>query len=359
MISPRVSAIRRVILKRHCTHVLICDPADVEYVSGFRSSNATLLVSRKKLDLFTDFRYKEAAQAFCDKNRSWDFHLIEQGNFQFLSGAVEPGSVMGIQSDVMTVDQFHELKRALKKVKFLPLSSELGSLSVQKTENELSYMRKAARIGDKAFKAILPEIRQGMKEAELAKLLELYCLKYGSDKPSFDTIVLFGKRSALPHGRPGEKKLSKNDFILFDFGCTVNGFCSDMSRTVVYGKASPEQRHIYDIVFRAQAQARSEARAGIKAGKLDKAARDVITGEKLGEYFGHATGHGVGLKIHEKPRISHNNDVALLENSVVTIEPGVYIPDLGGVRIEDMVVLGKSGSTLITHSPRNLIELDL
>ncbi|MFP4015053.1 MAG: aminopeptidase P family protein [Chitinispirillaceae bacterium] len=359
MTISRVSAIRRIILKRNCTHILISDPADVEYVSGFRSSNATLLISRRKLDLYTDFRYKETAQAFCAKNPVWNFHLIEQGNYRFLSGAVEPGSVMGIQSDVMTVDQFHELKRTLKKVKFLPLSSELGSLAVQKTEDELYFMRKAARIGDKAFKSVLPEIKEGMTERELAKLLETYCLRYGSDRPSFDTIVLFGTRSALPHGRPGEKKLSNNDFILFDFGCTVNGFCSDMSRTVVYGKASPRQRHIYDVVFRAQAQARSEAKAGIKASKLDKAARDLITKEKLGEYFGHATGHGVGLKIHEKPRISQKNDTALLENSVVTIEPGVYVPDLGGVRIEDMVVLDKSGSTLVTHSPRNLIELDL
>lgn len=359
MISPRVSAIRRIISKRHCTHILISDPADVEYISGFRSSNASLLITSGKLELFTDFRYKESAQVFCQKNRPWKFHLIQESNFRYFSEFIHSGSVLGIQSDVLTVDQFHELKRVLPKVKFVPLSSELGSVPVQKTKEEISQMRKAARIGDKAFKTVLPEIDRGMKESELARLLESFCLRYGSEKPSFDTIVLFGARSALPHGSPGKKKLARGDLILFDFGCTVNGFCSDMSRTIVYGKASSEQRHIYNVVSRAQSKARSQARAGVKGSELDRSAREVIEKEGLGDFFGHATGHGVGLKIHEKPRVSLKNKHVLLENSVVTIEPGVYIPDLGGVRIEDMVVLGKSGSSLITHSPRNLIELDV
>ncbi len=358
MVHSRVDAIREIISDHQCTHILITDTIDVEYISGFRSSNATLLISKKKLDLFTDFRYKESAQNFCSVNKQWKFHLIQEGNYKFLVESLPSGSIVGIQSDVVTVDQFHELKRMLKGVKFVALSAELGTVSIQKTDAEIASMRKAARIGDRAFKEVLPFIKKGMTELELARTLERLCSSFGSEKPSFETIVLFGSRSALPHGRPGKRKLAVGDFILFDFGCTFDGFCSDMSRTIVYGKASEKQKDIYNLVLRAQSSARSIAKAGMKSGDLDHAARGIIEEEQLGEYFGHATGHGVGLRIHEKPRVSRKNESVLLENSVVTIEPGVYIPEAGGVRIEDMVVLHKNGATVLTQTPRKLIEIE-
>jgi Xaa-Pro aminopeptidase len=198
-----------------------------------------------------------------------------------------------------------------------------------------------------------------MTELDIMRILENLCAEYGSEKPAFDTIVLFGKRSALPHGRPGKRRLRAGDFVLVDFGCTVNGFCSDMTRTFVYGRASNEQREIYGIVFQAQSRARKAARAGLTGKELDAVARDLITKNGYSDFFGHGTGHGIGLRVHESPRVNKKNDAALPENCVVTIEPGIYIPNMGGVRIEDMAVLQKHGAAALTHSPRKLVELPL
>ncbi|MDR0308143.1 MAG: aminopeptidase P family protein [Chitinispirillales bacterium] len=355
----RIKAVRKIISDGKCTHVLVNNIVDVEYISGFRSSNATLLISADKLTLYTDFRYRNAAEEFCRANTKWNFHLIEESNFKYLAKSTAPSSIVGIQSDTVTIDQLHELKRSLPKTKFAPLSNEIANISIQKNDKEIASMKAAAATGDKALKALLPNIRTGMTEIELARQLEALCAEYGSQRPSFETIALFGERSALPHGRPGSRKLAPGDFILLDYGCTVDGFCSDISRTFVFGEASQEQRKIYNIVLKAQTCARSAARSKIKACELDFAARNVIEQSGYGENFGHATGHGVGLRVHEKPRVNKKNEALLPENCVITIEPGIYISGLGGVRIEDMVVLTGEGCSTLTNSPRKLIELPI
>lgn len=360
MTTTRVRAVRKIISERDLTHALITDPIDVEYISGFRSSNSALLVTPARLELFTDFRYMEAAREFCAaKGGRCKFTLIEESNFKFLNGKVPGGSAVGIQSGFVTMDQYRCLKKELPGVRLVQLSNEITNTSIRKFDSEIRSMKAAAAAGDRAFKKLLPLIRKSMTELELARMLENICAGLGSEKPAFDTIVLFGERSALPHGRPGKRKLRKGDFILIDFGCTVNGFRSDMTRTVVFGKASEEQRTVYDIVLRAQRRACKAARAGMLCRELDDAARSVISENGYGKYFGHGTGHGVGLRIHEKPRVGKTSDATLLENSVVTIEPGIYIPDVGGVRIEDMVVLKKNGAAALTHSTRKLTELPL
>jgi Xaa-Pro aminopeptidase len=360
VIASRVRAVRKIISARGLTHALITDPTDVEYISGFRSSNATLLIMPARLELFTDFRYTEAAREFCAAGGGrWKFTRIEESNFKFLKKKICGGATVGIQSDTVTIDQYRELKRVLPGVKFVHLSNEIANIAVRKLDSEIKFMRAAAAAGDKAFKALLPLIKKSMTELELSRTLENICAGLGSEKPSFDTIVLFGERTALPHGRPGKYRLGGGDFVLIDFGCTVNGFRSDMTRTVVFGKASEEQRTVYDTVLRAQRRARKAARAGILCRELDDAARSVISESGYGEYFGHGTGHGIGLRIHEKPRLGKTGGAVLLENSVVTIEPGIYIPGVGGVRIEDMVVLKKDGAQALTHSTRKLIELPL
>jgi len=339
--------------------LLVTDPADVEYISGFRSSNATLLISPVRLDLFTDFRYMEAAKEFCRVEGKWRFTLIEESNFKFLKRKLRAEAVVGIQSDAVTMDQYHELKRVLPGTKLVPLSSEIAGISIRKLDREIANMAAAAAAGDKAFEALLPLIKKSMTELELAHALENLCAENGSERPAFETIVLFGERSALPHGRPGGRELAAGDFILMDFGCTVNGFLSDMTRTLVFGGASDEQRKLYDAVLRAQRCACMAARAGMVCKDLDSAARSAITESGYGEFFGHATGHGVGLRIHERPKVGKNSDAEMPENCVVTIEPGIYVPEMGGVRIEDMVVLKKDGADALTHSPRKLVELPL
>jgi Xaa-Pro aminopeptidase len=358
MATSRVRAVRKAMTERECTHMLVTDAVDVFYISGFRSSSAALLIAPRRLELFADFRYKDEAKEFCRAGK-WRFTLIDEPNFKYLSKKIRPLSVVGIQSDAVTIDQHGELKRALPGIKLMPLSGEVADIAIQKLPEEIESMRAAAHIGDRAFKALIPHIKKPVTEAGLARTLDGLCTEFGSEKPAFDTIVLFGKRSALPHGHPGERCLREGDFILIDFGCTVNGFCSDMTRTLVYGAASDKQRGVYNAVLRAQRCASLAARAGMKCCELDGIARSSIADRGYGEFFGHGTGHGVGLRIHERPRVSKSVETVLLENSVVTIEPGIYLPGFGGVRIEDMAVLQKGGSTALTNSPRKLMELPL
>jgi len=355
----RVRAVRKIISERQCTHALVTDAADVFYISGFRSSSAVLLIAPRQLELFADFRYKEAAEEFCRAAGKWKFTLVEESNFRYLSKKIRPLSVVGVQSDAVTMDQYQELKASLPGVKLMPLSGEVAEVAVRKLPGEIESMTAAARIGDMAFNALMPHIKEPITEAGLARTLDGLCAELGSEKPAFDTIVLFGERSALPHGHPGERRLCAGDFVLIDFGCVVNGFCSDMTRTLVYGSASDWQRVVYNAVLRAQRCASLAARAGMRCCELDGVARSSIADSGYGGSFGHGTGHGVGLRVHEKPQVSKGVETVLLENSVVTIEPGIYVSGLGGVRIEDMAVLQRGGSTALTHSPRKLIELPI
>jgi len=190
-------------------------------------------------------------------------------------------------------------------------------------------------------------------------MLESLCQRYGSEKPPFDTIVLFGNRSALPHGEPSERKLKQGDWMLFDFGCTIQGFCSDMTRTVIMGKADNRQRQIYNVVLDALEQAKRAVYPGVTAAEVDSCARSVIEKAGYGDAFGHATGHGAGLRVHEAPRINKGSDGVLSEGMVFTIEPGIYLKGFGGVRIEDMVVVTGKGPRCLTKTSRRLLELQI
>lgn len=353
----RLSLARSLAASRGCTCLFVNDPVDVEYLSGFRSSNAFLLVSARDGVLFTDFRYQEAARKHCAVHPEWRFIIIKDSVFPFLGPEIPLRGSVGFQSDALTVDAFGKMKKALKRRRFVPLERLISDLSIVKSGAEIAAMKKAAAIADAALRRFCKQLEPGVSEKEAAAKLDRLCSNGGSEKPSFDTIMLFGCNSALPHGRPGSRRLAKGDFVLVDFGCTVRGFCSDMTRTFVFGKASARQRELYALVKKAQSVGRGAARAGIPARALDATGRTVIKKAGFGGQFGHGLGHGVGLRIHENPRLSEKSDCQLPAGSVVTIEPGVYLPGFGGVRIEDMVLLNKTGAELLTHFPRKLIEL--
>ncbi|HAJ79027.1 MAG TPA: hypothetical protein DCO75_04585 [Fibrobacteres bacterium] len=353
----RLAQVKSLLAERNCSHILVTDMVDSRYISGFRSSGIFLLISTKKNLMFTDFRYKEAAQAHCAKNTKWQFIMTPEGGFSAISKYCKSGSVVGIQSDSLSVDQFDKLKH-IACIRFVKLSDSVANLLVPKSAEEIGFSAEAARIGDMAFERTIKKLKTGMTEQDAAYILEDYCRRAGSEKPSFDTIALFGSRSAMPHGRPSATMLKKGDFVLFDFGCTVNGFASDMTRTVVMGEASAKQRAVYAIVEHAQHKAREAVKEGVAACYVDSCARDVVKNAGYGQSFGHATGHGVGLRIHEAPRISAKNKAALPVGALITIEPGIYIPDFGGVRIEDMVVVRKECGEILTHAPRHLIEIN-
>lgn len=337
--------------------LLVSDSIDASYISGFLSSNVSLLIGPRKNSLITDFRYETAARRFCARHPEWTYQPSALSTTKTIAAHLKPSDRCGFQADRMTVDELAWLKKAARQVKFVACGAQIAETLCSKLSSEIRCMAAAARIGDAAFSRLLGDIRPGISEKTLADHLESYCRELGSEKPSFDTIVLCGARSALPHGRPGAHPLRRGDFVLIDFGCVVDGFCSDMTRTVVIGKASARQRDIYHIVLDAQEYARKTARAGMTAQQIDALARDRITDAGYETQFGHALGHGVGRRIHEAPRISAQVPERVPENTVITIEPGIYIPGFGGVRIEDMTILTPRGTRTLTNSPRELLEL--
>jgi Xaa-Pro aminopeptidase len=357
MQTDRLSMARSLAASRPITHLFVNDPVDVEYLSGFHSSNAYLLISGRNAVIFTDFRYQEAVKKHCARHPEWRPVLIRDSVFPFLAKKILPESLVGFQSDVLTVHAFGQMKKALPGRRLVPVARAVSDLSIVKFPAETGAIKAAAAIADKALAGFCRWLKPGITEKAAAAELDRRCNRGGSEKPSFDTIMLFGRNSALPHGRSGERRLAKGDFVLVDFGCTVNDFCSDMTRTFVFGKASARQKKLHALVAEAQDTARSAARAGMSARSLDAVAREIIKKAGFGAEFGHGLGHGVGRRIHEQPRLNTKSSEQLQAGSVVTIEPGVYVPGFGGVRIEDMVLLNDSGSELLTHFPRDLLEI--
>ncbi|MBN1578970.1 MAG: aminopeptidase P family protein [Chitinispirillaceae bacterium] len=355
--TTRMAALRQLRSRESFSSILITDTIDVAYISGFSSSYTALLVSRRKTRLFTDFRYQTEALRFCGRHPEWSYEPVLSSMMEAVAACIAPGDTVGYQSDRMTVDDFKKLKKTARGARFVGCGAAVNELLLARLPMEIEAMGRAARIGDAAFRRLLADINPGVTERGLVRRLEQYCSDLGSEKPSFDTIVLFGAHSAFPHGRPGQAGLKRGQFVLVDFGCTVDGFASDMTRTVVCGKASRKQRELYRIVQNAQQKACREARAAMTARAIDALARDPIKAAGYGERFGHALGHGVGRRIHEAPRISARVSLNVPSNAVITIEPGIYLPGFGGIRIEDMAVLQQNGVRLLTHSPRELLEL--
>jgi Xaa-Pro aminopeptidase len=355
--GDRIKSVRECLKKQKCTHLLVTEAADVEYISGFRSSNAAVVISENEKVLFSDFRYKSSAEQFLKRNSDWVFSLAKENLYTSIAQRFGKKSVVGFQSDILSVDALIKLKKHARFVKFKPLSDSISSLFISKMPSEISCIKTAAAIADKSFREFVDFVKPEMTELEAARKLEMICMQNGSEGPSFDTIIVSGPRSALPHGRPGNNKLSTGKFIIVDFGCKYKGFCSDMTRTFVFRNLTTKMKKVYTTVLDAQLSAYAQARAGIYSDHLDKVARDIIEKAGFGEYFGHALGHGVGLRIHEQPRVSPHTHVLLDLNSVVTIEPGIYIPGTGGVRIEDMVLLLKDKADILTTTSKELLIL--
>ena len=239
----------------------------------------------------------------------------------------------------------------------LALGEKIRELRSVKDGAELELIKSAQKITDDAFEYILSKIEEGKTEKELALVLEFFMRSHGADAVSFDIIFIGGKNTSMPHGVPSDYKLKKGDLITIDFGADVDGYKSDMTRTVALGAISDEQKKVYEIVLEAQKKAIGQIREGIACSEIDKAARDVIKSYGYGEYFGHALGHSVGLDIHELPNFSPKCSTVLKEGMVLSVEPGIYLPEKFGVRIEDLVVVTKNGSINLTKSKKTLIIL--
>ena len=342
--------------------MLVTHLADVRYLSGFTGSSAALAVTRRRARLFTDGRYR--AQA-AEEVTAANVEII--GKPPAVAGvlwlAVQPGvELAGFDPAHATVAELTrwktELPAGLRRGFLTALAAPLVEpLRLVKDEAELAIMREAALIGCGLFEHILGFLRPGLREVEVAAELEYQARLHGAEGMSFETIVASGVRSALPHGRATGAKLPRRGFLTLDFGIIHKGYCSDMTRTVYLGSPRPNERSAYEAVLAAQEAAVAAVAVGVRFGDVDQAARSILAGVGLGEAFSHSTGHGVGLEIHEQPRIAAGQTGRLEAGMVVTIEPGVYLPGEFGIRIEDMVAVTRTGAEVLTPAPKALIEL--
>lgn len=345
----------RSILNNEVDGLLLTSRYSRMYAAEFDISEGYAIVGKEGARYFTDSRYIESAE----KNLK-GFEVIDfKGNLiECLASAISDFGikVLGFEQSYITVAEFDYFRSKLS-AEFKPVQTLINSFRSSKEDWELTRLIKAQEITDAAFKEVCGRIREGMTEKELAAEL-IYCLyKNGGEGLSFDPIVVSGPNTSMPHGVPGDRRLQKGDFITMDFGVLYQGYCSDMTRTVALGYATEEMQKVYNTVLQAQLAGIAASKAGVTGKEVDAAARNVITNAGYGEYFGHSYGHGLGLEIHEAPNCSPKSDVHIPEHAVCSAEPGIYIPDQFGVRIEDVVIFEENGCTNITHSPKELIIL--
>ena len=339
--------------------VIITDPYNMRYISAF-AGEGCLYVSKNRKVLITDSRYTEVA------GKTSSFDIVEEGRgsgiksrYETLNECISSDSAkrIGYEDNAMICSQFDEFKKELEVKEFVPLGDSVSKMRRVKKPWEKEYLAKAESIGDAAFEDVLKVIHPGMTEIEAAAELEYAMRKNGGQGLSFETIMASGIHSSMPHAVPSDKVMEKGDFVTMDFGCMYNGYCSDMTRTIVFGKAADWQKEIYGIVLDANNAVIEKAHGGMTGIEIDAIARDIIKEAGYGKCFGHSLGHGIGLQIHEDPNCTQKDDRIIEAGMVESDEPGIYIPGKGGVRVEDMVYYTEDGLEVLSHAPKELIEL--
>ena len=337
---------------------LIKSPENRRYFTEFESSDGFLLVSADRSVFITDGRYIEAAEKQITNSEV----ILLGKTYPQISEILSEMDCkhLLVESSKMTVSTYNSLKGVLKSISIstdTTLDSLINTLRSIKAENEVDSIIKAQRIAEDAFNHILKYIKVGVTEKEIALELDFYMLRNGGEGLSFETIAVSGKNSSMPHGVPSNKKIENGDFITMDFGTIINGYHSDMTRTVAVGFVTDEMKKIYNAVLNAQKNCLNNIKAGVPCKVGDDFARLVIRDSGYGQYFTHSTGHGVGVEIHEYPNLSPSSDSILQVGNIVTVEPGIYIPEKFGVRIEDMAYITADGCRNLTNAPKELIIL--
>jgi Xaa-Pro aminopeptidase len=328
---------------------LVLDPVNVRYLTGFKSSNPALLVTPDGAQLFSDFRYAEAGRAI----EGVEFVEVTRTMVKVLAERLE-GRV-GFEADFVTYDGYETLRSG--GAELVPRKDVVQALRAVKDEAEIGTIRRAAEITDEVYARFAKEPAVGKSEAELAWRIEQLFRECGADGLSFPVIVATGPNGARPHAVPGERVLEPGQLVVVDSGCTVDGYCSDCTRTFSTGSLPGELADAYALCLEAQRTGLEAVRAGVTGIDADAAARSVIADAGLGEAFGHGLGHGVGLEIHEAPRLSRESPDALRAGQIVTVEPGIYLEGNGGVRIEDLTVVRDDGVEILSHFTKDLVEL--
>jgi Xaa-Pro aminopeptidase len=358
--SARLARVAESLTEHHLDALLVTGRANIRYVTGFSGSSALLLVTARESVLITDFRYQtqvsdevgDLVRVRVEATSLWDGLWAELGHLQ-------GRAVVGFGSSHVTHREFQRFldDTAGGRWQWRPQGEIVESLRESKDEDEVALIEHAAGMATRALSNTLNEVRVGLTELAVAGILEKALRGEGSEAHPFETIVASGPRSALPHARASGRVIEADDLLLLDFGAEYGGYCSDVTRTVVVGRASDEVREVYDIVRIANERASGAVRAGMTGASADALARDYISAAGYGDDFGHSLGHGIGLEVHEAPRLARTAAAKLLADTVVTIEPGIYRPAWGGVRIEDDVYLSADGPRILTDFTHELLEL--
>ena len=347
--KQRLRGLRKAMRRRGVFAFAVTNRKNVRYLTGFTGSAGACLISQRSAVFITDFRYRsQAAREVPPDFRRAEHVSPVQGIAKELKRT--RAKALAFEETHLTHGVFRQLRRLVRGVRLKPVSGLVEGLRLCKDPGEIRKLKSGARVNAQALDEIAASLRPGRAESAVALDLETAMRKKGASGASFDTIVASGPRSALPHGIASSKKLKKGDLITIDFGAVMSGYHADTTRVFSLGKPSPRGEKIYNIVLEAQMAALEAVRPGVRCGDVDKAARDVIAAYGYGEAFGHGTGHGVGLDIHEAPRLGPGVKEELRPGMVVTVEPGIYLPRWGGVRIEDMVLVTERGKEVLTRS---------
>jgi Xaa-Pro aminopeptidase len=353
----RRRALQARIAEKHLSGVLSMNRASWYYLTGFTGEAGALLLSAKGSFLVTDGRFTSQA-----REETSGLRIVKQeGSLMATMGNLVRGrsrTRLGFDAMQLTVAQFRALRKAAgPRVRWIRADGEVEKGRLRKDSLEMAQMRKAALLVGEVLSGALKLLKPGVREIEVAAEIEHQMRRRGASGPAFESIVAFGARSAHPHARPTEKRLRKNELVVLDLGVILGHYCSDITRTVFVGRAPARIRRWYRAVQEAQAAAVAAARAGTSCGEVDAAARGVLARYQLDHYFVHSTGHGLGLEVHEDPRVARGQKQVLVPGNVITIEPGVYVPGVGGIRIEDDVAVHADRTEVLTRVPRDLIEI--
>jgi len=357
MPNARVEKLRAGLTEAGGDAILVTNAVHRRYLTGFTGTSGVVLITPDEATLLTDFRYREQAP-----QQAAGFEVVEHGPDVYAAVAdllrKRGVSRLLIEERDISYAAYVSMKEKLAPAELIVSGGLVEKIRMVKEEGELAIMQEAADLADRAFAHVLGLIKPGVAEADIALELEFFMRKHGATSTSFETIVASGERSSLPHGVASERAIGRGEFVTLDFGAFYKGYCSDITRTVVVGRPSDKHREIYSIVLEAQLHALEHLRPGMTGREGDALTRDIITRYGYGDYFGHGTGHGLGMEIHEAPRLSRTENTVLTPGMTVTVEPGIYLPGFGGVRIEDDVVMTNDGIKILTHSPKELIVLD-
>ena len=335
----------------------ITNLTNVRYLTGFTGSAGSVLILEDKQYFFTDGRYIEQSQ---QQVKNCKIHIVGSAHYLAIKNKnlLCKGLKIGLESPFVNIDLFDDIKNAMPSVKWEKVADIIGVLAAVKDQYEIDSLQVAVDITDQVFTEIIPELKVGAIEKHVAAKISYLFKMNGADGDSYDPIIGSGYLGALPHATPTNKPFESGDFVVMDFGALYNGYHADMTRTVVIGSATSKHKEIYDIVLESQLAGIAKAKAGITGEELDKACRSVITNKGFGDKFIHSTGHGLGLEVHTYPRISSFNKKPLLENYIITIEPGIYLEGWGGVRIEDDCLIQKNGCRPMNKSSKEMLILN-